>query len=72
MTKYYNQKLDCSVEAQRIDPGSYSGNLNINPGFTKLFNEMSEPYSFVNAQGQTLVICDEMFQRFFVREPAVA
>ncbi len=72
MTRYWNEKYNFSVEAQRIEPGSFYEDLNINPGFTKLFNELTEPHWFVKAQGQSLVICDPLFQRFFIREAAVA
>ena len=72
MTTYRNRKFDFSVEASRIEPGSSFKKFGLEPPYSNLFDQLPEPYWFVEMQGKTLVISDELFQRYFVREPAVA
>jgi hypothetical protein len=71
MTKYWNKKYDFSVEAYRIEPGkTYEGIAQ--PTFGKLFADLPEPYWVVRHDDTQMLISDELFQRFFVREPAHA
>lgn len=72
MTKYWNKKYDFEVEAFRIAPGeSYEGFANV-PKFGKLFSEIPEAYWLVNYENTKMLISDELFHRFFVREPVHA
>ena len=72
MTKYWNKKYNFEVEAFRIGPGeSYKGFDSV-PEFGKLFAEIPETYWLVSYKSTKMLISDELFHRFFVREPALA
>jgi hypothetical protein len=72
MTKYLNKKYNFEVEAFRIDPGkTYEGFASV-PEFGKLFAEIPETYWLVDYKSTKMLVSDELFHRFFVREPALA
>ncbi len=72
MTKYQNKKYNFTVEAERIEPGeSFAGFADI-PEFGKLFTDIPEPYWLVDYKNTKMFFSDELFHRFFVREPALA
>lgn len=68
MTKYWNKKYDFSVEAFRYEPGkSYT---DFPREFGKLFSDLPEAYWMIKFDDTKMLISDELFHRFFVREPA--
>jgi hypothetical protein len=72
MTKYWNKKYNFAVEAFRIEPGkTYEGFASV-PEFGKLFAEIPEAYWLIKYENTKMLISDELFHRFFVREPALA
>ena len=72
MTKYLNKKFNFTVEADRIAPGgSYEGFASV-PGFSKLLAEIPEAYWLIKFENTKMLISDELFHRFFVREPVLA
>lgn len=72
MTKYYNSKYNFMVEADRITPGKpYEGFANV-PEFGKLFAELPEASWLIDYKNTKMLVSDEIFHRFFVREPAHA
>ncbi len=70
MTKYYNKKYDFAVEAYRLDPGKTYDDFE--PEFGKLFSEFPESYWVIKSENTKMLISDELFHRFFVREPVHA
>jgi hypothetical protein len=72
MTKYWNKKYNFAVDAYRIDPGATYEGFDSVPEFGKLFAEVPEPYWLINYKSTKMLISDELFHRFFVREPALA
>jgi hypothetical protein len=72
MTKYWNKKYNFAIEAYQIAPGaSYEGFASV-PEFGKLFAEIPEAYWLIKYENTKMLISDELFHRFFVREPALA
>lgn len=72
MTKYYNRKYDFAVEASRIEPGMFYEGFGSGSNFGKLFADVPEPYWLIEYESTKMLISDELFHRFFVREPAHA
>jgi hypothetical protein len=72
MTKYQNTKYNFTVEADRIEPGAFYEGFASVPEFGKLFTEFPEANWLINYKNTKMVISDELFHRFFVREPALA
>lgn len=70
MTKYWNKKHNFAVEAYRFDPGKTYDEFS--PQFSKLFSEFPESYWLIKYDDTKMLISDELFHRFFVREPAHA
>jgi hypothetical protein len=71
MTKYSNKKYGFTVEASRIEPDKSHEFVNV-PEFRKLIAEIPEPYWLVTYDNNKMLISDELFQRFFIREPVLA
>lgn len=72
MTKYTNKKYDFTVEAFRIVPGEPFTGFEGAPEFGKLFADIPETHLLLKYKNTNMVISDELFQRSFVREPALA
>jgi hypothetical protein len=72
MTKYSNKKYGFTVEAYRIEPDKPYDDFVSVPEFGKLFADLPEAYWLVKYENTKMLINDELFHRFFVREPALA
>lgn len=72
MTEYYNRKYNFTVKADQITPGKpYEGFADV-PEFGKLFAEFPETFWLIDYKNTKMLVSDELFHRFFVREPAHA